>query len=116
VESTSVTSSKFQLNVNTKHCFRANICGKNEMKLISVVLCSPLMTDDSKALVLKTGKGKPKCLKVLCATNATSTNMEMNPGLHSEKSDNNRLSTDTHSLCGSRGNFQSRCFYFQWLG
>jgi len=65
------------------------------------------MTDDFKALVLKTEKGKPKCLEDLCATNATSTNMEMNPGLRSEKSDNNHLSTDTDWLCGIRGNFET---------
>jgi len=93
--------------VNTKHCFRANICGKNEMKLISLVLWSPLMTDDFKALVFKTGKGKPKCLEVLCSANATRTNMEVNPGVRGEKSDDNRLSTDTHWLCGIRGNFET---------
>jgi len=54
------------------------------MKLIPLVLWSHLMADDFKALVLKTGKGNPKCLEVLCTTNATSTNMEMNPGLRSE--------------------------------
>ena len=65
------------------------------------------MTADFKALVLKTGKGKPKCLQVLCAANATSSNMEVNPGLRGEKSDNNRLSTDTHWLCGIRGKFET---------
>jgi hypothetical protein len=71
------------------------------MKLISLVLWSPLMTDDFKTLVLKTGKGKPKwCLEVLCVANATSNNMEVNSGLRGEKLDNNRLSTDNHWLCG----------------
>ena len=65
------------------------------------------MTDDFKALVLKTEKRKPKCLEVLCAANATSTNLEVNPGVRGEKSDNNRLSTDTHCLCGIRGNFET---------
>jgi hypothetical protein len=65
------------------------------------------MTDDFKALVFKTRKGKPKCLEVLCAANATSINMEVNPGVRGEKSDNNRLSTDTHWLCGIRGNFET---------
>ena len=72
------------------------------MKLIFLVLWFPLMTDDFKALMFKIGKGKPKCLEVLCATNATSTNMEVNSGLHVEKLDNNRLSTDTHWLRGIR--------------
>ena len=106
MKSTSVISSKFKLNANTKHCFRANVCGKNEMKLISLLLWSSLMTDDFKALVFKTGKGKPKCLEVLCSTNATSTNTEMNPGLRSEKSDNNHLSTNNDWLCGIRGKFE----------
>jgi len=107
VKSKSVISSKFQLNVNTKHCFRANICDKNEMKLISLVLWSPLMRDDFRALVFKTGKGKPKCLEVLCAANATSINVEVNPGVRGKKSDNNRLSTDTQWLCVTRGNFET---------
>jgi hypothetical protein len=77
------------------------------MKLISLVLWSPLMKDDFRAPVLKTGKGKPKCLEVLCAANATNTNMEVNPGVRGEKPDNNRLSSDTDWLCGIRGNFET---------
>jgi hypothetical protein len=43
------------------------------------------MTDDFKALVFKTRKGKSKCPEVLCAANATSTNMEVNPSVRGEK-------------------------------
>jgi hypothetical protein len=100
-------SSKFQLNVNTKLCFRAEVYCKNEMKFISLILWSPLMTDDFKALVLQTGKGNPKCPEVFVRRKSNQYYHGSEAFSPRWKSDNNRLRTDIYWLCGNRGNFET---------